>query len=218
MSKKFVLLIRSLFCGLLVLTFANPTSAAFVSFSDETLFNGAHSVPLTLESFEGFSTGDPAPIAATDFTLSTSNSSGEINAGFTGTFPTDGVNDFGWSYPDDASMTFSFASPQSVFSMDITDLASVGATTIDVFADGGLVPVVPTIDIGFFGSHGGLDFLGLVSDSQFSSLTFTFSASEWLGADRVQYGISPVPVPAAFWLFGTALIGFIGISRRRKVA
>ena len=29
---------------------------------------------------------------------------------------------------------------------------------------------------------------------------------------------SPIPVPAAFWLFGTALIGFIGISRRTKVA
>jgi hypothetical protein len=31
-------------------------------------------------------------------------------------------------------------------------------------------------------------------------------------------GISPVPVPAAVWLFGTALIGFVGVSRRRKVA
>ncbi len=215
MSKKFALLIRSLFCGLLVLTFANPTSAAFVYFSDETLFNGAHSVPLTLESFEGFSTGNPAPIEATDFTLSTSNSSGEINAGFTGTFPTDGVNDFGWNYPPSSSMTFSFASPKSVFSMDITDLASVGATTIDVFADGGLVPVVPTINIGFFG-HGGFDFLGLVSDSQFSSLTFSFSISEWLGVDRVQYGVSPVPVPAAVWLFGTALIGLFGFNGRKK--
>ena len=29
--------------------------------------------------------------------------------------------------------------------------------------------------------------------------------------------ISAVPVPAAFWLFGTALIGFIGFSRRTKV-
>ena len=27
-----------------------------------------------------------------------------------------------------------------------------------------------------------------------------------------------VPVPAAVWLFGTALIGFVGMSRRRKVA
>ena len=31
------------------------------------------------------------------------------------------------------------------------------------------------------------------------------------------FSVSPVPVPAAFWLFGTALVGFIGISRRRKV-
>jgi hypothetical protein len=30
--------------------------------------------------------------------------------------------------------------------------------------------------------------------------------------------IGEVPVPAAIWLFGTALIGFIGVSRRRKVA
>ena len=29
--------------------------------------------------------------------------------------------------------------------------------------------------------------------------------------------LNPVPVPAAVWLFGTALIGFIGISRRTKV-
>jgi hypothetical protein len=29
---------------------------------------------------------------------------------------------------------------------------------------------------------------------------------------------SAVPVPAAVWLFGTALIGFVGMSRRRKVA
>jgi hypothetical protein len=30
--------------------------------------------------------------------------------------------------------------------------------------------------------------------------------------------ISPVPVPAAVWLFGTALIGLVGFGKRRKVA
>lgn len=30
--------------------------------------------------------------------------------------------------------------------------------------------------------------------------------------------IDPVPVPAAVWLFGTALVGFVGISRRRNLA
>jgi hypothetical protein len=33
-----------------------------------------------------------------------------------------------------------------------------------------------------------------------------------------EYGTpSAVPIPAAAWLFGTALIGFVGMSRRRKV-
>ena len=31
------------------------------------------------------------------------------------------------------------------------------------------------------------------------------------------YGTSVVPVPAAVWLFGTALLGFIGFSRRTQV-
>ena len=29
---------------------------------------------------------------------------------------------------------------------------------------------------------------------------------------------APVPIPASIWLFGTALLGFIGVSRRRVVA
>ena len=29
--------------------------------------------------------------------------------------------------------------------------------------------------------------------------------------------VPPIPVPAAVWLFGTALIGFVGYSRRRKI-
>ena len=34
---------------------------------------------------------------------------------------------------------------------------------------------------------------------------------------ELNISISPVPVPAAVWLFGTALIGFIGMSRRTNV-
>ena len=29
--------------------------------------------------------------------------------------------------------------------------------------------------------------------------------------------VSPVPLPSAVWLFGSALIGFIGMSRRTRV-
>ena len=204
--------------GLLASLNAAPAAAVFTYYDDETLFNGAHSLPLTLESFEGFSSGDGEPIVAADFTLTTGDGSAEINQFFTGVYPTDGSNYVGWAYPNNASLIFDFDSPQSVFSMDITDLASVGAVTVDVFADGGLSAVVPTIneDNGF--SHGGLNFIGLVSDSSFSSLRFEFAVSEWIGVDRVQYGASPVPLPAAVWLFGSALLGLIGFSRRRRSA
>ncbi len=37
-------------------------------------------------------------------------------------------------------------------------------------------------------------------------------------AEYLSASISAVPVPAAFWLFGTALIGFIGVSRRTKIS
>jgi hypothetical protein len=49
---------------------------------------------------------------------------------------------------------------------------------------------------------------------------FTFSAPFFLGqvlAESPNSVPSAVPVPAAFWLFGTALAGFIGFSRRRTV-
>ena len=43
----------------------------------------------------------------------------------------------------------------------------------------------------------------------------------WPGGGAIShiaiYGVSPIPVPAAVWLFGTALIGFIGFSRRTSV-
>ncbi|MCP4331014.1 MAG: PEP-CTERM sorting domain-containing protein [Gammaproteobacteria bacterium] len=36
-----------------------------------------------------------------------------------------------------------------------------------------------------------------------------------LGAGSIE--VSPIPVPAAIWLFGTGLIGLIGFSKRRKM-
>ena len=44
--------------------------------------------------------------------------------------------------------------------------------------------------------------------------TDTNNYSHW-----TEYGVvSPVPVPAAVWLFGTALFGLVGFSKRRKAA
>ena len=54
----------------------------------------------------------------------------------------------------------------------------------------------------------GLGWMGYISD--FTGNNFDVY--------RLSHQVSAVPVPAAFWLFGTALIGLVGISRRRKAA
>ena len=47
--------------------------------------------------------------------------------------------------------------------------------------------------------------------------TGAFTVSSW-NLDDISLYTSPVPVPAAVWLFGTALIGFISLSRRTRVS
>ena len=55
----------------------------------------------------------------------------------------------------------------------------------------------------------------------FRSHNTTGTEPVWLDDINMQLHTAPVsavPIPAAVWLFGTALIGFVGMSRRRKVA
>ena len=35
---------------------------------------------------------------------------------------------------------------------------------------------------------------------------------------RSRQNISPIPIPAAIWLFGTALIGLVGFGKRKTAA
>ncbi len=50
-----------------------------------------------------------------------------------------------------------------------------------------------------------------LSVARFQSTGADGKGSDWVGA-------SPVPVPAAVWLFGSGLMGLIGIARRKKAA
>lgn len=47
-----------------------------------------------------------------------------------------------------------------------------------------------------------------------------FGTFEWIEADTLDIGVrimsSPVPIPAAFWLFGSGLLGLVGMARRKK--
>ena len=75
------------------------------------------------------------------------------------------------------------------------NLASLGALNTSASEKGGF-----WIRLGF-----GSDFSGNTGRN----------TPEYLTAELT---VSPVPVPAAIWLFGTALIGFVGMSRRTKIS
>ena len=65
-------------------------------------------------------------------------------------------------------------------------------------------------------------FAALEEDGVFSGLLFVFAPFEafdidWVwGSDAPRVGVSAIPIPAAAWLFGSGLLGMIGIARRKK--
>jgi len=60
--------------------------------------------------------------------------------------------------------------------------------------------------------------LATIDLSTFSGVQTGFAATQdWkLADDSLTFGVSAVPVPAAVWMFGSALLGLVGVSRKRK--
>lgn len=52
-----------------------------------------------------------------------------------------------------------------------------------------------------------------ISVTEFTGASFLLSSNGTLS-----YGVSAVPVPAAVWLFGSGLVGMIGVARRKTVS
>ena len=72
-------------------------------------------------------------------------------------------------------------------------------------------------------TSGSLQFLGFVASNgeAFSEIAFLPNgARDGFGLDNVHIGnsLSAVPIPAAVWLFGSGLIGLIGLARRKANA
>ena len=97
---------------------------------------------------------------------------------------------------------------------------------IDV-GDAGLRFEVSVLDgLGFepvFDDHIGIWFHAVVFSGDGASYddndkltSFDFSRQSWY--DTAHRDTTVVPVPAAVWLFGSALIGLIGLGKRRKAA
>ncbi len=98
----------------------------------------------------------------------------------------------------DAAMHFTIGSGQIAGIIDFAWGTTTGIRVIDVWninADGSLTTVaVPGMENGPFPNYN--------------------AAFEFTGAGLV----SAVPVPAAVWLFGSGLLGLVGVARRKKSA
>ena len=112
-----------------------------------------------------------------------------------------------------------------LFSIDVTNAlfsfrTNPGTSTFTAYLDGELQETFNAATNGDAGDNTGR-FYGF-TDILFNKITI--SANTGIGTynlDNLQFNAAPlsaVPVPAAVWLFGTALIGLVGFSKRRKAA
>jgi len=181
---------------------ANASTVEF--YDNEALFEASH-FSGSLEDFNDTT-------LSTGLTINADSSSYAISGGV--------MNDI-LSATD--STTFEFGSAINAFGGDF-DLSPGGIgmgieLTMSFFLGSETVLTQQITDNGFF---------GFITDSTtlFNKVIFSlgnnYSAGlETYNLDNLRYGLhtpSEVPVPAAVWLFGSALMGLFGASRRKSTA
>lgn len=156
-----------------------------------------------VSGFVEFSETNFASNAVLDITdiLAFSITAGNVNvsnsaplAWFTGGLESDGV-EFSF-FALSASEALDPARGDYIFAGWLSGLASPSGACLDI------TPLCNSYTWDRLGE--GEDILGL---AEFNAGTLV----------RRDIDLPQVPVPAAFWLFGTAIIGFVGYSRRRKI-
>ena len=203
--------------ALVASAFLSHASAATLTFTDRSLWEASVSGPIITENFN---TATPGPIAANATSAVGSLSIQTINPllqtpGFTQ------INDGTGGRSVDGSNYLQVRTDGSpVASANLIFPNSIVAWGMDFnqFADQTHVTFLDILEMPV-GPHNTSGFIGFISDTSFNQIALTdpFISFSDIGMDNVSY-VSAVPVPAAIWLFGTALVGFAGVARRRKAA
>ena len=132
--------------------------------------------------------------------------------GFIGTLTVSLSNTTAQDYPKEGSPAAELAALNALLAaLDPARPAVTGVNKTDVAGSGF------TTSLQYF-SIKQKDHLWFFENTSGGSLTVALGSESEDYSHWTEYGpASVVPVPAAVWLFGTALLGFIGISRRTKV-
>ena len=227
--------------GLLVGLLCNSAMAAYLDFTDDSL-----SLSSNANVYSGSIDGVSFTLTSTDGTVNLDDDSGYDGfssspcqlsgplkcdqAGNRG----DGVgidNDeiSGLSDTSGQILTLEFGTAVSISSIDFLDLYlntddNSKKEQARITIDGGTPYTVDAIESSGVGGYARLDLLALGGPIIGKKLEFTAFQGTNLQDDAdndyalAALTVSAVPVPAAVWLFGTALAGLIGFSRRRKAA
>jgi hypothetical protein len=179
--------------------------------------------PLSLLTFEGVAAGTLASFSpAAGVTLSRTGP--DYGGGFTGTNNTQigtavwGFNTTAggnsWFGAPDGTMTFAFDTPITAWGAFLTGMeASLGGSILASFDNG-----APQLVAILSNSLGGVEFVGFISDTSFSSITLSkTSGGDGWGIDDVYYSSQnamSTPEPASAVLLAAGLIGLA--ARRRR--
>jgi hypothetical protein len=174
-------------CSFVFFIIASSADAAFVNVALQGQATASSSIgPLPVDP-----TYPATPEKAIDGDLSLAWNSGDIPTGWI-------EIDLGQSYPIDLIRGFTAQTPDS-------------DTTHNVYLDGSLA----FIWSGFTTDEQWLEqtFLTPIS-AQFVKIE-TVESLSWVAWNEIEVIVNNVPIPPALWLFGSGLLGLIGVARKK---
>jgi hypothetical protein len=128
--------------------------------------------------------------------------------------------DFTMANDGSAATATNAARPPAAFTLEYTGLFGSSATGNTITGHYDLGPGIYSLVVG---GANATDLAALLSDAQASnSCAIAGPACTAYTADRlartfnIAFSVTPVPLPAAVWLFGSGLAGVIALARRKK--
>lgn len=96
----------------------------------------------------------------------------------------------------------------------LADESTILSGTVSAFLNNVLLSTINLVGDGDGNTH---EFLSLAALGAIDMLVLDAGDDpSGIGYDNFTYDVSAIPLPATIWLFGTALIGVVGFSKRRK--
>lgn len=201
------------------------SNAATISYNNEADFLGALSQPY-MEGFESLPIDSTYRASvSTDIldVITTADSDGTsflyLGNDGEGIFPTEGQNSLVAGCLGGCAFTLTFTLHNPVYAVGfyVTDFGE-GEGTLSISTSAGDTLQIASSPPGK--PNGNILFFGLINtDQNFNQFQLQkTSLNDGIGVDQIYLQSSPVPIPAAFWLFGSGLIGLFGFTRqgRRK--